>query len=838
VWFNLCRLFLRNHFLNLKTFRKVLLYFLLAFLVTVISLVISAFIFKERIISQFIQKANEQLSTPIKIKSIDVSVFERFPNISIVFRDVYVEDSHPGLYPLLTARYVSFHLHPMDVYRGQYIIQGLTISSSETNLKIDTKGINNFTITKESSGGGPIRFELKNVTLKNTRIRYVDASQEEDMEFSSEQLAASIQTADNRYTINAKGDVTTEKLLINKLSLLAGKSFNLTTSLVYDDVEKLLTLSTTEARLKNSVFKIQGTYGWKAIPVINMTIDGKDTDIQTLLTLLPENSTRHFTPYQSQGDMYFSAQINGEISDNKSPAISAEFGFTRATITHPETRSKIDDANLEGSFASSSFRNAALAVLSLKNIRGTLNGKPFQANLVIRNFTDSDILLNFKGEVDAAELVRFYPVENLKNVSGLLNADIAFEGRMSWLKNKANAQRASTRGSVDVRNVNFRYGKDEIPVQNLSGSFQFNNIDLALSDVTGKLGSSDFRLNGLFKNIITFLLFENQPVGIEADLNAKYLNVDELFTYAFGKDPGKGNERVYEFSIPSNLNLNFNCGVGRLQYKRFKAEALKGDLLVKNRVAVSRNINVKTMGGNLSLSGIIDAKNPKAIDISTSFKLNGLRVDSIFYVFENFQQTFIQDKHLKGNAFADVSLDMTLNQNLSLFQETLVADISATIRNGELNNFEPLKALNKYLDDEGLSALRFADLKNDIHIENKTVYIPLMEVRSNVTVLQISGTHTFDQRIDYRIITPLNSRRKIDVTESAGAIEEMDGRAKLFLKIIGTTDDYRVVYDTEAVKKKVIADLKKEVQELKDVFNKKKKKKEIELSAEEFDWDN
>ena len=69
-------------------------------------------------------------------------------------------------------------------------------------------------------------------------------------------------------------------------------------------------------------------------------------------------------------------------------------------------------------------------------------------------------------------------------------------------------------------------------------------------------------------------------------------------------------------------------------------------------------------------------------------------------------------------------------------------------------------------------------------------------------------------------------------------VEEMEGRSKLFLKIIGTTDNYRVLYDTEAVKKKIIADLKKEVQELKDIFNKKKKKKEVELSKEEFDWEN
>jgi hypothetical protein len=184
---------------------------------------------------------------------------------------------------------------------------------------------------------------------------------------------------------------------------------------------------------------------------------------------------------------------------------------------------------------------------------------------------------------------------------------------------------------------------------------------------------------------------------------------------------------------------------------------------------------------------------------------------------------------------------MTLNQNLKLFSETLIANISFVVNKGELNNFEPMQKLNKYLDDEGLSQVRFSELKNDVHIENKTIYIPMMEVRTNVTSLKISGKHTFDQQIDYRIITPLR-KRKFSDPEAQNAIEEDGaGQSKLFLKIVGTTEDYRVAYDTEAVRKKIATDLKKEVQELKDAFKnkgaKEKKEKEVELEKEEyFDW--
>jgi hypothetical protein len=184
---------------------------------------------------------------------------------------------------------------------------------------------------------------------------------------------------------------------------------------------------------------------------------------------------------------------------------------------------------------------------------------------------------------------------------------------------------------------------------------------------------------------------------------------------------------------------------------------------------------------------------------------------------------------------------MTLNQHLRLFQETLISDIGISISKGELNNFEPLKKLERFVGDEGLDRLRFSELKNDIHIENKQIYLPQMEVGSNITDIKISGTHTFDQRIDYRLITPLRRKRIVEAAAEEATEHDDQGNSRLFLKIIGTTDEYRILYDTEAVKKKIANDLKQEVRELKDAFRskgkKKEKEKEVELSSEEyFDW--
>lgn len=822
----------------MKTFRKLLLYISIILAVIISGLAISVFLFKDRIIKQFVNEANKRLNTPVKIGKIDISMLSDFPNLAIVFTDVYIEDSHPGTYPLLTADRIAFNLNPIEVWRGNYSIRGLSVTGSETNLKINAAGKINFNIIKEGSGGngGTVRFDLKNVALTKTIVSYLDQQANQHHVFNSDKLAASISVTGDLYKIEANGNVLVEQIGIGSSLFLANKNFMVDAFVDYDDDKKSVLIKPSTLKIGRSQFAVDGNYTYKEKNLIDIKAEGKNTDIQTLLSLLPEEASKKLKQYRSDGDVFFNLSLKGEISDKKSPFISVAFGCTDATLFHPDYKSRISHANLNGSFASPSLTDLSKAQLFLKDMEGELNGKLFKANLSVRTFDDPYIVFDFKGDLDAASVFNFYPIEDLTQVEGLLTADISFEGQTSLLKKKATAQKVTTSGSIGLSHINFAYGKQNIHFRDINGSLQFNNNDLALSNVTGYFENSDFRLNGFFKNIITFLIFENQPIGIETDLRSNFLDLDQLFAIGFSDEQSEN----YQFKISPNLQLNFNCDVKSMRYKRFKPKNIKGDLLVKNQVAVSRNITMNTLGGQLTVNGIVDAKNPKVIDVISSMKLNGQHLDSIFYVFDNFFQDFIQDKHLKGQAFASIELEMALNEKLNLISPTLISDISVTVKNGELNNFEPMKKLNKYLDDEGLGKLRFADLKNDIHIENKTIYIPQMEIKTNVTTIQLSGTHTFDQHIDYRVIAPLRNKNKIDPDKAFGAVEDDGvGKAKIFLKITGKTDKYTISYDKDAVKKKIANDLKKEVQELKDAFKLKgiKKKKELELTDEEFDWE-
>jgi hypothetical protein len=822
----------------LRILKRIALYLLAAIAVLFISISVSIYFFKDRIIQQFIAEANKNLGTPVKIGKIDISAWSNFPDLGIVFQDVYVEDSHPGLYPLFTARSVSFFMNPIDAWNGIYIIRDLRVDKSETHLKIDEQGKSNFNIAKKETGAGSISFDLRNVRLSKSKVSYHDLKLLQHFDFESAKLSASVNLSKNIYHIEAEGDVLAEDISLSGYRLLHNKKLLIQASLEYDDKNKSINLNPSQISFEESLFNLNGNYVFKNYSQIDITAKSKDATLQTILSLLPEQFSNRFKEYKSTGNIYFDLTLKGEISETKNPLLSIAFGLKNAELVHPKFKSRLQNANMEGSFATPSLKDFSSAKLFLKNIEGKLNDQPVKANFSVADFTDPVVDVQFHGKLEAASIVNFYPIDDLADLSGMVEADFSLAGKLSNLKKKSTARQVKVQGVINLKQVGFSLENRKIGFRNLDGAMQFNNNDIAMSNLKGKIGNSDFLLNGFLKNVIPYFLFEGQPIGIEADLKSDFIDLDQSLAWGLGVTGSKD----FGFSISPDLHLNFNCDVREMKYKKFHPAQIKGNLLVKNQTAISRNITFKAMGGDLSVNGMVDARAKNKLEVSSSFKLNSIHLDSIFYVFDNFYQTFIEDKHLKGKAFADVNLEMTLDRGLKLFSNTLVADISATIKDGELNNFDPLQKLNRYIDDETLNKLRFADLKNDIHIENRTIYIPQMEVKSNATTITLIGTHTFDQRIDYRVVAPLRSKKKIDPDEAFGSIEDDGhGRSKIFLKIIGTTDNYTVSLDKDALKKKITADLKKEVKELKDAFKTKgkKKQKELELEKDEyFDWDN
>ena len=102
-----------------------------------------------------------------------------------------------------------------------------------------------------------------------------------------------------------------------------------------------------------------------------------------------------------------------------------------------------------------------------------------------------------------------------------------------------------------------------------------------------------------------------------------------------------------------------------------------------------------------------------------------------------------------------------------------------------------------------------------------------MEIKSSTLNLSLNGTHTFDNEIDYHIRILLSEilsqeKRKDIENEIEGIIIEDDnsGRTSLPIKMTGKASDPQISYDTKAVRKIISSNMKREKENIKDVFRK------------------
>ncbi len=824
--------------------RKLFAFAMVVLLLFTAGAALLSYLYGEQLVDQFLEEANKKIATPIHTQNIEVSWWEKFPQISIALREVVIDGSLPGSGDTLgVAANVYFTFNAWDILRRNWEVSEVHMEDGKLFMVYSQLGDNNYTIIKKDSTakGSGVGFSLDRIQLKNVDFTYLDLRRNQQYDMHIHQVESSLQSQQRVYDIQLQGSISTDSFRIKDRIYLKNKELEIDSDLVYQDDQKHWDFGTTLITLNESLFEIQGWYQNADTSTTDLSVVSRDTDIQTVLSLLPPEIARTYKDYRSKGEVYFKTHLEGPLNADLTPELTIDFGCTNASFFHPNYQKGVEQVTLKGQYHSPQAANLSSATLSLENIKGVMEGFPFGGNLTIKNFNDYHLNGALKGTLDVESWQKFLPQGKVTAAQGKMDLDVSFNGQVRHLKSNRAVDNFKTSGALIMDDVSFSLAKNSLPFESFNGHFLFNGRDLAISDFSGHIGNTDFLVNGLFRNIIAFLFSKNQAIGIEADLKAQNIDLDELLTGRI-KSPDVtvvGNQSYTSFEISPRLKLQFNCDVDHLKFRRFRGRALKGKLRVENQVAYGENLSVHTLGGKIDLNGQVNGKKKNHITINTRSSYDGIYLDSLFFVFENFSQEFLQDRHLKGQAYAEIDSRMAFDNYLRFKPADLVVDAGLIIENGELNDFAPMQKLASFVERRSLANMTFGDLKNDIHIEDQVIHLPNMQVQSNVTTIMVNGTHSFSQQIDYRLKVPLKGLKK-DKDEYYGAIEEDGAETNLFLKILGTTSDYRIVLDQRAVKNKIKEDLREEKWEIRDAIrNKGVDDRTQELNEDEFfDFDS
>ena len=827
--------------------------FLISLLLGVVLLILVAFTFvhlyHDEIVALFIRRANQHINTPVKTAKVSVSLFARFPHVAIAFHDVWMKEGFAGSErPLVVARRVYCTFSVLDLLRKDYKIREIHLEDAEVFLRVRPSGEVNYQVmdvaeTDKNAPESALVFDLQKIQLDNVLVEYDDRKYEQLHRVLANTAQARLRVEEPVYTIQLGGDLFTHEITSGSQSYFKQQHVELNTRFTYHTKKEQLHFDPSELLIGKSAFLVQGDIGTGGDVMLDLSLDAPQTDFQTIVAILPPEYTEYIRTYRSKGDLKLQAKVMGNAGGNYMPAVTVDFSARKASFYHPDFKQAVENVTFNGRYTNGDAYANRTSLVEIRELQASLDGKPITGSLLLRNFDDYHLSFNTKSVLDAKAFLRFYPLKNVSQADGILNVALEFSGRLKDLENAKAIRNIKASGEVVVQDLHFKLVNTSYPVSKLNGSLIFNNNDLALSNLSGLAGSSSFVVNGLFKNVFSYLLLENQPVTIEADLQSENLDLDELLADAeAGEQVNQStDERFYSFDIRPDMNLYFNCKVDRLNFDRFRAKNVSGELTVAGGVARVKNVRLQAAGGQMAINGSVDARKNDQVDVDVNAHFKNIYVDSTFWIFNNFSQNFLTDRNLKGRVTADVMSHMQFDKKLRFHYDKLIVNADASIVDGQLKDFEPMQNLSAFVHEERLANIRFSEITSQIQVRSQTIYLPETIIRSDISAVTVKGTHTFDQHIDYHVKVPVQTlftgKRK-NVPASAAKSDGVSG-THLFLRIVGTTDDYKIAYDTEAVREKIVKDIRKEGEELKEVIQKKsaRTKEAVELDEEEyFDW--
>ncbi len=848
--------------------KKLLLYTAWLLIIVVSGALSLGYYYQDQILQRFVQEANRYLTVPVSAQQVSLAFLSSFPRVSVALDDVKIA-GHTDAPELIEVAHVNFSFNVWALLQGKYLIDRVVLRQGRLYLHVDAEGHRNFTIFRSATPSpdadaprSPLAFRLETIVLDQIAVDYVDEPLQHHTEMVAQRMEAALEVHGAEYGIRLQGNLFSQGIRVEDATYFALKNLLVDARLSYNHQQQHWQIMPSALQLEKGGLTVSGHLDHADGTNLNLAVGGDNTDIQTLLSLLPTSVVEPLLAYRSEGEVYFEGTVNGYLPR---PHVNVRFGCKDASLYHPDYQKQLQHLHLTGHFTNGAQQTLTTSELSLQDVEGTLNGRRVRGNLLVRDFRDQYLEAQVQTDINVQSLLSFYPMAELRAASGHITADITLAGRLRDMRSTRLAQRQRTRssGSLTLRDFHVQLAKYPLPFRRLNGNFTFQNNDVGISDFSGYVGHSHFQLNGFFRNAIAYVLSPTQPLSVEADLRSSLVDLDELLSGTMNEPESRESSELtnqsewqattakqpYRFHLNPRFSVNFNCRVDRVKFRRFKGTNLRSRLEVERQVARVRSLSVNAAGGSASASGTVNAQRAQSVQVRATSDFKGIHADSLFYIFENFQQNFLTARHLKGNLFAKVDWVMNFDRTLRLDYPSLLVTADTRIADGELNDFAPIQEMARFVDEEHLSRLRFGNLSNRIRIANEKVYIPAMEVHNNVSSITVEGVHTFSNVLDYRFEMPLRdvhlrSRRARERAQqrkkSFGEIAPDDAKPmKLFLTARGPVDDYKIAYDFEKAKIALKKNLKEDKQERKAIFENKGRKAtyQVELEEEYFDFD-
>lgn len=720
------------------------------------ALVAIPFIFKGKINTILKEEVNKKLNAKVDYGDFSFSLLRSFPNLHFNLEDFVVVGKNefkgdtlthiPNLYLTVDVKSV--------INGGPYKFLYLKLVEPSVNAKVSYLGKANWDILRpspksSSAGSSDFSLDFKKIIIEKANIIYDDKqgsiyAKLDDLNFEGKgDLTRDI------YDLITKTTIASTTVKSGGTTYLSKTKIDAAVDLVVNNKASKYTFKENSVKLNDLALKFDGFVKTKKDATdLDVKFAAQQTTFKSLLSLVPTIYKTDFDKLKSSGSLAFGGFVRGTYSDKTLPAFDLNLKVNNGMFQYPDLPVAVKNVFINAYIAKPQG-SLNLMVIDVQKLHLEAGTDPIDAVINVRNpITDPNVNAKINGKMNLANVPKFYPLEGVKTIAGLLQLNMEFRGKQSDMVMK-NYSKIYAAGTASVNNL--IYDSKETPralkVSDLRLTFKPENV--VLENLVAQIGRTDIRATGTLANFIAYTFGKGSLNGT-LDLQSNVFDANEWLA----KDPQANvvpdTAKSQFFKVPDHIGFTANSSFGKVYYEDLMLSNVKGQVVVRDETIYLNDLFANLLGGAATISAVYDTKLKDHPDVSFSYDIKNFDIQQTVKQVGFSEKLAPVMRFIQGEFSSNLKGSGKLNPDMTVDYNSLLGDGKVEIPSARIVNLPILNEINKVAK---IPALQNLEIKNGWTVlkfkDGKVAVDPTTIKFGNGYDINFKGKNGFDQSIDY-----------------------------------------------------------------------------------------
>ena len=740
--------------------KKVSIVILSLFIIFFAAAIAIPLFFKKEIDAKIKSAINKSVNAKVDFKDLDLSLISSFPNLgikinnlTIVGIDSFAKDT------LANVKQLQLNVNLLSVIKGEtYQIKSVNLNEPNIFAHVLKSGKSNWDIMKSDSTSTSgdtaktaFKIALQKYTIEKGKIIYDDASLGFFMNLENLNHTGKGDFTQDLFTLQTQSDI--EKLTVKYGGIPYLNKVKLDAELPIDIDLKHMKFAFAENKIKLNEL-VLSAIGYLAMPndqdiVMDLKFDAKQSELKNFLSLIPAIYAANFKDMEATGKFAMNGVAKGTYNDKSLPAFNVNLSIENGKVKYPSLPSAINNIQVKSQITNP---DGVIdhTVVNVPAFHLEFGQVPVDGRLLLKNpTTDPYVDMALKGKLDLKQLTAIFPMKDM-TLSGILDADVQAAGRKSSIdKGQYEAFKAS--GQILANNFNYAGKNVPMPVSVSTAKMVFSPKNITLSNLSAKVGKSDFAANGSVNNYLSYFFKKNQALQGNFNMSSNLIDVNELIgpkstTEESGK---KTDSKLSVFEVPGNIDFNLAAKAGRVLYDTYDITNAHGTLLVKNKTVTFKDMAMNMLDGTVKMNGSYATVDPKKPKVDVDFGIEKMDIQKAFSAFNTVKLLAPVAKYTKGIFSTNLKFNSDLDEHMMPVYSSINAEGLTNIIQAVLDGFEPLNKLASSLSSDKFKKLELNNLITKFKIKDGRLNVAPFDIKKDGIVMNVQGSNGLDQTMDY-----------------------------------------------------------------------------------------